>query len=170
MSYLRSGTTEFGYGLSYTTFKYSDLKFDNKIKSDDTSIMSTAEPFEGYDGKNSLYDVIATYTATITNIGKVKGSEVAQLYVSIPEKGEPIRVLRGFDKVKNLAPGASGKATFELRRKDLSVSLMLRVSHSREILTLYWHRRSGPSKSRPGIFLKAPSPFTSALVLANSIL
>lgn len=85
--------------------------------------MNTAEPFDGSNGAaSSLYDVIVTYTATITNAGNVTGSEVAQLYVSIPEAGEPVRVLRGFDKVKDLKPGEKGTATFELRRKDLSVS------------------------------------------------
>lgn len=87
--------------------------------------MDTAEPFEDWDGTNSIYDIVATYTATITNTGNITGSEVAQLYVSIPEVGQPVRVLRGFDKVKDLAPGASSVATFALRRKDLSVSSFL---------------------------------------------
>lgn len=114
---------EFGYGLSYTTFKYSGLKFDDTFKADNTSIMNTAEPFDASNGtSSSLYDVIATYSATVTNTGNATGSEVAQLYVSIPEAGEPVRVLRGFDKVKDLKPGEKGTATFELRRKDLSVS------------------------------------------------
>lgn len=116
-------TPEFGYGLSYTTFEYSGLKFDNTFKSDNTSIMHTAEPFDGSNGaSSSLYDVIATYSATVTNTGNATGSEIAQLYVSIPEAGEPVRVLRGFDKLKDLKPGEKGTATFELRRKDLSVS------------------------------------------------
>lgn len=89
--------------------------------------MTTAEPFAEYDGSNSLYDVLATYTVTVKNTGKVKGSEVAQLYVSFPVEGEPVKVLRGFDKVKDLEAGKSGKATFELRRKDLSVSSFFSV-------------------------------------------
>lgn len=42
-------------------------------------------------------------------------------YISIPEAGQPVRVLRGFDKVQNLTAGASGTATFPIRRKDVSV-------------------------------------------------
>lgn len=84
--------------------------------------MATAEPFDGQDESNSLYDIVATFTATVTNTGNVTGSDVAQLYISIPEEREPPRVLRGFDKVKDLHPGDQGTATFGVRRKDLSVS------------------------------------------------
>ncbi|KAE9402448.1 beta-D-xylosidase/beta-D-glucosidase [Gymnopus androsaceus JB14] len=112
---------EFGFGLSYTTFDYSDLSIDNTPSSDNSSVQETAEPFAEFDGTNSLYDVLFTASATITNSGNVAGSEVAQLYISIPEAGQPVRVLRGFDKVQNLTAGASGTATFPIRRKDVSV-------------------------------------------------
>ncbi|KIK62435.1 glycoside hydrolase family 3 protein [Collybiopsis luxurians FD-317 M1] len=112
---------EFGYGLSYTTFNYSDLVIDNTGSSDNTSFMATAEKFAESDGTNSLYDVLFTASATITNAGNVTGSEIAQLYISIPEESQPIRMLRGFDKVKDIAAGASGTASFQIRRKDVSV-------------------------------------------------
>ncbi|KIY47524.1 beta-D-xylosidase/beta-D-glucosidase [Fistulina hepatica ATCC 64428] len=111
---------EFGYGLSYTTFEYSDIQLDTTIQSDSSAVQETAEPFEDYDGSNSLYDVLFTVSATITNTGNYTGSEVAQLYVSIPEDDEPPRVLRGFDKVKDIEPGCSATATFPIRRKDVS--------------------------------------------------
>ncbi|KAJ4480165.1 beta-D-xylosidase/beta-D-glucosidase [Lentinula aciculospora] len=111
---------EFGYGLSYTTFKYSQLSISKKSSKDSTSIMDTAEPFVGYDGSNSLYDVLFTASAKITNTGDYTASEVAQLYISIPEDGQPVRVLRGFDKVKDIKPGASATASFAIRRKDVS--------------------------------------------------
>ncbi|KIY53221.1 putative beta-glucosidase [Fistulina hepatica ATCC 64428] len=111
---------EFGYGLSYTTFKYSDIRLDRTVWSDISAVQETAEPFEGYDGIKSLYDVLFTVTATITNTGKYIGSEVAQLYISIPEHDQPPRVLRGFDKVKDLEPGWSAVATFPVRCKDVS--------------------------------------------------
>lgn len=45
--------------------------------------METAEPFAEWDGTNSLYDVIFTVFATITNTGNLTGSEVAQLVRSL---------------------------------------------------------------------------------------
>ncbi|KAF9059549.1 beta-D-xylosidase/beta-D-glucosidase [Rhodocollybia butyracea] len=115
------GCFPFGFGLSYTTFDYSDLVIDSKGSKDNSSVMETAEPFVGSDGTNSLYDVLFTASATIKNTGNVTGSEVAQLYISIPEEGEPVRVLRGFDKVKNVTAGARATASFPVRRKDVSV-------------------------------------------------
>ncbi|KAJ3829611.1 beta-D-xylosidase/beta-D-glucosidase [Lentinula raphanica] len=111
---------EFGYGLSYATFKYSKLTISKTHVKDTTSIMDTAEPFVGWDGSNSLYDVLFTASVKITNTGNYTGSEVAQLYISIPEEGQPIRVLRGFDKVKDIKPGETKTATFDIRRKDVS--------------------------------------------------
>ncbi|KAJ3725682.1 beta-D-xylosidase/beta-D-glucosidase [Lentinula guzmanii] len=111
---------EFGFGLSYTTFAYSKLTISKKGSKDTTSIMDTAEPFVGWDGSNSLYDVLFTASVKITNTGNYTGSEVAQLYISIPEEGQPIRVLRGFDKLKDIKPGESQTATFAIRRKDVS--------------------------------------------------
>ncbi|KAF5350817.1 hypothetical protein D9758_010381 [Tetrapyrgos nigripes] len=112
---------EFGYGLSYTTFEYSDLLLDESTAhSDELAIQETNEAFAESE-YTSLYDVLFTVSATVTNSGNVTGSEVAQLYASIPEDDQPPRVLRGFDKVKDLAPGASSTVSFELRLKDLSV-------------------------------------------------
>ncbi|KAK7444827.1 hypothetical protein VKT23_015144 [Stygiomarasmius scandens] len=116
--------SEFGFGLSYTTFKYSDIAVDASASHpDEHAIRETYEPFLGYDGTNSLYDVLFSVTATITNAGNATGSEVAQFYLAIPEDDQPPCVLRGFNKVKDIAAGASATATFELRRKDLSMSL-----------------------------------------------
>ncbi|KAF8824806.1 hypothetical protein HHX47_DHR7000070 [Lentinula edodes] len=111
---------EFGHGLSYTTFKYSQITISKKTSKDTTSVMETAEPFVGRDSSNSLYDILFTVSAKISNTGQYTGSEVAQLYISIPEEGQPIRVLRGFDKVKDIKPGASATASFPIRRKDVS--------------------------------------------------
>ncbi|AGL14242.1 glycoside hydrolase family 3 C-terminal domain-containing protein [Actinoplanes sp. N902-109] len=75
----------FGYGLSYTTFKYSDLKLSG-----------------------------ATVSFTLTNTGPRAGAEVAQVYVQQPAAtGEPIRNLRGFTKL-TLQPGQSQRVTIEL--------------------------------------------------------
>jgi len=60
-------------------------------------------------------------TAKIANSGGVVGAEVPQLYIGYPAStGEPPKQLRGFAKLK-LEAGASGTATFKLRRRDLSI-------------------------------------------------
>ncbi|KAH5072881.1 hypothetical protein HBH95_160770 [Parastagonospora nodorum] len=106
---------EFGFGLSYTTFKYSGLSISGSPSAGPT----TGKIIPG--GPADLFDTVATVTATITNSGKVEGAEVPQLYLGYPSgTGEPPKQLRGFNKLK-LAPGASGTATFKLRRRDLSL-------------------------------------------------
>jgi beta-glucosidase len=90
----------FGYGLSYTTFSYSDL----------------ALPKEAIRAGSPL-----TAEVTVTNTGKREGDEVAQLYLSFPSvPGAPLRALRGFQRV-SLKPGESRKVRFELKDRDLSM-------------------------------------------------
>jgi beta-glucosidase len=105
---------EFGFGLSYTTFAYSGLT----LSAISTTAGSTADVPGGF---ASLYDIAATVTATITNIGSVTGAEVPQLYIGMPTSApaSPPKQLRGFSKL-SLSASASGTATFKLRRKDLS--------------------------------------------------
>ncbi|KAB5576312.1 glycoside hydrolase superfamily [Coniochaeta sp. 2T2.1] len=106
---------EFGFGLSYTNFTYSDIS----VTSTAASGPATGPVISG--GRADLFDTVATVTAKVTNSGSVKGAEVAQLYIGLPSSAPaaPPKQLRGFAKL-NLAPGASGTATFNLRRKDLS--------------------------------------------------
>ncbi len=90
----------FGYGLSYTTFAYSDLKV----------------PVDPVDAGSPV-----TAEATVTNSGKVAGDEVVQLYLEFPGvAGAPLRALRGFERV-HLEPGASQRVKFELKPRDLSL-------------------------------------------------
>lgn len=90
----------FGYGLSYTTFKYSKLTLGSAT----------------LNAGNSL-DV----AVTVTNSGKLAGDEVAQLYLKFPNvPGAPIRALRGFQRV-HLSPGASKRVEFHLQSRDLSM-------------------------------------------------
>ena len=72
-------------------------------------------------GRADLFETVATVTAKVTNSGGVEGAEVAQLYITLPSSAPsaPPKQLRGFAKLK-LAPGASGTATFNLRKRDLS--------------------------------------------------
>jgi beta-glucosidase len=93
----------FGYGLSYTTFRYSNLH-----------VTPSALHAAGQNGP------LAEVTATVTNTGKVGGADVAQLYVSDPSSaGEPPRQLAGFQRV-NLAPGQSAQVHFPLDARSLS--------------------------------------------------
>jgi beta-glucosidase len=90
----------FGFGLSYTTFKYDGLTLP-------PAAVAAGDPLD--------------VTATVTNSGKVAGDEVAQLYLKFPDiPGAPIRALRGFQRI-HLAPGASRKVAFHLERRDLSM-------------------------------------------------
>ncbi|KAG9089008.1 hypothetical protein FRC07_012422, partial [Ceratobasidium sp. 392] len=110
---------EFGFGLSYTTFAYSNIKVQATPGKPTDGLHLTNEPF---DGNTSLYDVAYTITATIKNTGSLAGCEVAQLYISYPasQTSQPIRSLRGFDKLC-LSKGQSKTATFKLRQKDRAV-------------------------------------------------
>jgi beta-glucosidase len=90
----------FGYGLSYTTFAYSDLKVP-------TDPVTAGDP------------VMAS--VTVSNTGKLAGDEVAELYLGFPKvAGAPLRALRGFQRV-HLEPGASQETKFELKPRDLSL-------------------------------------------------
>ena len=87
----------FGYGLSYTTFEYSNLTLD-KPKMNDTDTL--------------------TVSVNVRNTGKVKGKEVVQLYVAKPESRtiRPVKELRGFEKVE-LEPGEEKTITFTLAKR-----------------------------------------------------
>lgn len=105
---------EFGFGLSYTTFKYSGLKLQKNNKPT-SQYPPDAAIVEG--GNPHLWDELITITAQVQNIGSVDGDEVAQLYLGIP--GGPVRQLRGFDKV-TISTGKIETVTFQLTRRDLS--------------------------------------------------
>jgi beta-glucosidase len=86
----------FGYGLSYTSFSFSNLKVGSLVAGG-----------------------AATVSATVTNTGSRAGADVAQLYVSDPAaSGEPPRQLEGFARV-NLQPGASQTVQFPLTQRNL---------------------------------------------------
>ncbi len=90
----------FGYGLSYTTFSYSDLSLPS-------SPIAAGQPM--------------TAEVKVTNTGKVAGDEVAQLYLSFPDvAGAPIRALRGFERL-HLDPGQSQTVHFDLKPRDLGM-------------------------------------------------
>jgi beta-glucosidase len=106
---------EFGFGLSYTTFSYSNLQV-SKLSGVSSSAYASGPILQG--GQEDIWDVLVQVTADITNTGKVPGAEVAQLYVGIP--GGPVRQLRGFSKV-GIEAGKTASVHFDLLRRDLSV-------------------------------------------------
>jgi beta-glucosidase len=106
---------EFGFGLTYTTFAFSDLEIE-LLPGVSTSYLPPSSPVLG-GGIASLWDVIAQVHATASNIGLLDAAEVAQLYVAIP--GGPVKQLRGFSKV-GVPAGSNVTIEFDLTRRDLS--------------------------------------------------
>ncbi|KAL5319229.1 hypothetical protein ACEPPN_012279 [Leptodophora sp. 'Broadleaf-Isolate-01'] len=105
---------EFGFGLTYTTFNYTNLSV-KKLDWANTAEYPTGPIQMG--GHTDLWDVLVRVTAEVRNSGDVYGSEVAQLYVGIP--GAPMKQLRGFSKTE-IQPGETAKVSFDLTRRDLS--------------------------------------------------
>ncbi|RDW91027.1 beta-glucosidase D [Coleophoma crateriformis] len=109
---------EFGYGLSYASFEYSNAAVSITNSSALASMYPTGPV--GVGGKTDLWDEVVSVTADIANIGTVDGHEVAQLYVAYPDAADqPVRQLRGFER-PSIASGASTSVNFSLRRRDLS--------------------------------------------------
>lgn len=106
---------EFGFGLSYTTFKYSSLNVQKQSNSSGSKYPPAADIVGG--GNPHLWDTLVTVTATVQNSGSVDGDEVAQLYIGIPNG--PVRQLRGFEKI-SIPSGKSETVSFSLTRRDLS--------------------------------------------------
>jgi beta-glucosidase len=89
----------FGFGLSYTSFRYSALRLS------------------GTEFKGEL-----TATLTVTNSGAAAGREVVELYLSAPgtRAAKPALELRGFAKTRLLKPGESQSLSFTLGARDLA--------------------------------------------------
>ncbi len=87
----------FGFGLSYTTFSVAAQSFNGNEKD-------------------------AELTVKVTNTGDFSGKEVVQLYCEAPQgrSGKPLRVLCGFEKTGELAPGASEMLTIRADMSDVA--------------------------------------------------
>ena len=88
----------FGFGLSYTTFDYSDAKITEK---------------------GDAYEV----TVTVKNSGEREGKEVVELYISAPDNkaaNKPVKELKAFAKTKNLKPGESETLKLSVKAADLA--------------------------------------------------
>ncbi|RXK42426.1 hypothetical protein M231_00416 [Tremella mesenterica] len=110
---------EFGFGMSYTSFELSYLSLSEEYRPQSDTIQNTNERYEG---SADLYDILYVARVKVTNIGKVAGAAVPQLYMSFPssEPDQPPNHLRGFAK-PSLIPGQATVVEFPLRKKDLSV-------------------------------------------------
>lgn len=98
------GTTEgatypFGYGLSYTQFKYSDLKLSKNSMTDKETIFAEFE---------------------VTNTGKMAGDEIVQLYLrdDISSLARPIKELKGFKRI-SLKSGETQKVSLPITSRSL---------------------------------------------------
>lgn len=92
-----SPSFEFGYGLSYTKFEYSDLKV---VRSGGSLVVSFK----------------------ITNVGNFPGQEIAQVYVSAPivKIDKPLQELKGFEKTRLINPGESQVVEIEIPISSLA--------------------------------------------------
>ena len=106
----------FGYGLSYTTFQYSDIALSASAMGQDGSI---------------------TAAVTVTNTGKRDGAEVVQLYIRdlVGSITRPVKELKGFEKIF-LKAGESKTVTFKITPELLRFyDYDLKQEPSRETLT-----------------------------------
>ncbi|HYG40779.1 MAG TPA: glycoside hydrolase family 3 N-terminal domain-containing protein [Cytophagales bacterium] len=90
----------FGYGLSYTTFEYSDIQLDKKQ-------INPSEKIK--------------VSVNVKNTGKVAGEEVVQLYIRdvVGSVTRPVKELKGFRKI-SLQPGETQAVAFEISANDLA--------------------------------------------------
>ena len=90
----------FGYGLSYTTFAYSNLQISNTNPTEKDTI---------------------TVSVDVTNTGSIAGKEIVQLYVKdmTASTTRPEKELKGFEKVQ-LAPGETKTVTMELDKRSFA--------------------------------------------------
>ncbi|THH31978.1 hypothetical protein EUX98_g2202 [Antrodiella citrinella] len=102
---------EFGFGLSYTTFEYTDLTVTGSTTGGTRQPIGPGAALDPW-----LHDSVVTVSFTLTNNGTVAGTEVPQLYLSPPAStnSAPLN-LKGFDSVP-LAPGQSTTVSFSLSR------------------------------------------------------
>jgi beta-glucosidase len=131
----------FGYGLSYTTFSYGDVKLSKTALAGDETLLASI---------------------SLTNTGELAGEETVQLYLSQPVASvtRSVEDLRGFQKVR-LQPGESREVTFRITPDDLKFynsqleydwepgEFVVRIGGNSSQLksaTVYWGKTAGSVK------------------------
>ncbi|PIL32144.1 hypothetical protein GSI_06850 [Ganoderma sinense ZZ0214-1] len=106
---------EFGFGLSYTTFDYLDLKISGSTGGGSRQPIGPGAALDPW-----LHDPVVNVTFTVTNNGTVAGTEIPQLYTSSPASAQSAPFnLKGFDSIF-LVPGQSTTVSMSLSRLDFS--------------------------------------------------
>jgi beta-glucosidase len=120
----------FGYGLSYTEFRYSTPELS-------TTKLSAEKMTEGLQIRPANEKPAITVTVNVTNSGKVAAEEVVQLYVGLRGTSveEPVRALRAFERVV-LGPGETKRVSFSLSPEafalwDIHNDYKVEPSHAR---------------------------------------
>ncbi|MDD4107562.1 MAG: fibronectin type III-like domain-contianing protein, partial [Prolixibacteraceae bacterium] len=92
---------QFGFGLSYTTFEYSNLNIKQKRLSDDSNI---------------------ELSVSVKNTGEMEGKEVVQVYINdkVSSVTTPVKVLKSFKKV-NIKPGETVNVDFIIPCRELGL-------------------------------------------------
>jgi beta-glucosidase len=115
----------FGYGLSYSTFSYSEVGLSDlePTGSNDTAVSTNAKPAASQ--SSSLTEATGSAPiyvhARVTNSSSIPGDEVAELYITHPGiDGAPIRALVGFKRI-HLAAHSSQFVSFVLGPRELSI-------------------------------------------------
>jgi beta-glucosidase len=98
----------FGFGLSYTEFRYSAPEIS-------ATKLSAKQLSAGLHSRDTDAKTVLSVSANVTNSGKVGSEEIVQLYIGLRGTSveEPMRTLKAFERVA-LAPGETKKVTFSL--------------------------------------------------------
>jgi len=134
----------FGYGLSYTTFSYGDVKLSKTSLVDDETLVASVN---------------------LTNAGQRAGEETVQLYLTQPVASvtRSVEDLRGFQKIR-LQPGETRTVAFRITPEDLKFyngrleydwepgEFMIRIggnsASQMKPATVHWHRKAVPAKTQ----------------------